>query len=911
MGKRTGLNKKQIGDIVMALLIQVSVLVPWIMTREGKRISIGVYLFRDFRGKSHAQTYIHTFLGNVRELSGEASLIPAMFWFIAVLSVMIQLLSLFYAYASVKEYSVINGFGGMRAGLLVLLIIAVGLMGSVGFSEYAETQEGGVVAVFPFQIIVYYSLFIALDAVWILLGIMLETWDETVRIARLEKEQKKLYRKERKERLYFPGRYSKLFYLILWKNLKSRQKYVLFLCLSVFLSTLFLFSGIGIRNVFGSIYNEAASGALGLGLLEIMGDFLLAAVVVSVFLITTILSAYRKKRMESTGVFHILGVRSRDFFVFWILELAGCFIVSVTGGMAAGSLLLRLLCFLVRKAYPSIGSLGTAGWSVYAGTTGGILIFFLFAFGFSHDMQTAQRSKDIRGAMVQSEEMPGRYKYVWLETGCAIAVCSIWCYTQRRAAESIAVLSIFLMALLIIIYNFWGARLQEGKKNVNRYFRTLPELHMLRHRFSTSARYVGLLAIIHMYFMFFFVMKVVSGMIAEEPESLYPYDYVLLANSGDAELIDEFYSQCEGEVTVFPMVRATTIDNTERIDPPRKIIEQQGQNIGISESTYRKLKKLAGEEGERDLGLDERGERIYIVYQQDQASKAKPLDWYMLTMSPYLHIGQPLTAYDVDNYEKYYPKRKIAGEEETSLIGCFKQGKYENLVVFSDDYFEKVKDDWKRTDRYTGEPVSGSGAVNGGEAGLNGSIYEGPTRLVLINVKEEYRRKADEIVSRFRKAHEYDESLDPLVDSAYSKETAASRRQMEHVFEITVNGFICIMLLAVGLLLLYMKVEMEVPEMKARYQFMDRIGMRKKERIRAEKKEIARFVKIPLGIAVPLSLVFTVIVFQLRDFTRQDISAYGLYGGGICLIYVFAQFAVMKYLQYKTIRNIETAEIYR
>lgn len=905
MGKRTGLNKKHICDIVMALLIQVSVLVPWIMTREGKRISIGVYLFRDFRGKSHAQTYIHTFLGNVRELSGEASLIPAMFWFIAVLSVMIQLLSLFYAYASVKEYSVINGFGGMRAGLLVLLIIAVGLMSSVGFSEYAETQEGGVVAVFPFQIIVYYSLFIVLDAFWMLLGIMLETWDETARIARLEKEQKKLYRKERKERLYFPGRYSKLFYLILWKNLKSRQKYVLFLCLSVFLSTLFLFSGIGIRNVFGSIYNEAASGALGLGLLEIMGDFLLAAVVVSVFLITTILSAYRKKRMGSTGVFHILGVRSRDFFVFWILELAGCFIVSVTGGMAAGSLLLRLLCLLVRKAYPSIGSLGTAGWSVYAGTTGGILIFFLFAFGFSHDMQTAQRSKDIRGAMVQSEEMPGRYKYVWLETGCAIAVCSIWCYTQRRAAESIAVLSIFLMALLIIIYNFWGAWLEESEKRVGDYLRTLPQMHMLRHRFGTSARYVGILVIIHIYFLFFFVMKVTSGIIAAEPEDLYPYDYVLLANSKDAELADEFGSQCKGEVTAYPMVRATTIDNTERLDPPRKIIEQQGQNIGISESTYRELKKLTGQEVKKDLGLDAEGESIHIVYQQDQASRAKPLDWYMLTTRPYLHVGQPLTNYDVDNYEKYYPKKKIAGEEVTSLIGCFKQGKYENLVVFSDAYFEKVKDNWKTTDRYTGEPIEES------NADLNGNIYEGPTQLLLINVPEEYAGKADELVKRFREAHVYDESLDPLVDSAYSKETAVSRRQMERVFEITVNSFICIMLLAVSLLLLYMKVEMEVPSMKARYQFMDRIGMRQKERIRAEKKEIARFVKIPLGIAVPLSLVFTVIVFQLRDFSGQDISAYGLYGGGICLIYVFAQLTVMKYLQYKTIRKVETTEIYR
>lgn len=884
----------------MAILMQVFAFAPWIMSQEGRRINLGFYLFCDFREKSHTQAYVRTFLGKVKELSAETSIIPAMFWLAAVVVVLMQFLSLLYAYVSVKGYSVVKGFDYMRAELLVLMIIVTGLMADLGLAAYAETEEGDLVSAFPFQIIIYYSLFIVFAAVWFLLGKMLETWDETARIIKLEREQKERYRKERKKRLYFPGRYSRLFYMILWKDLKSRRKDVFFLCISILLSTVFLFSGIGVRNVFSKSYAEAASGVLGLGLLEIMSDFLLAAVVVSVFLITVILSVYRKKRMGSTGVFHILGVRNRDFLVVWVLELACCFTISAAGGLAAGSLLLRLLCILVKKIYPSIGELGTAGWSAYIGAAGGVFIVFLFAAGFSHDMQAARRSKDVRGAMAQSEEMPGRYKYIWLGIGCAAAGGSILCYAQRRAAESIVILSIFMLGMLVIIYNFWGARLQEGKKRLSEYFRRLPELHMLRHRYATSARYVGILAMLHIYFMFFFVMKTVSGVIATEPENLYPYDYVLLANSKDAELIEELRSQCKGEITAFPMVRATTIDNTERIDPPRKIIEQQGQNIGISESTYRKLKELAGEALQKELGLDAEGESIYIVYQQDQASRAKPLDWYMLTTSPYLHAGLPLTAYDVDHYEKYYPKRRIAGEEAGSLIGCFKQGKYENLVVFSDDYFERVKDDWRMTDRDTGEPVNGSGPD------LDERIYEGPTQLVLANVPAEYREHADEIVGRFRRVHEYDEALDPLVDSAYSREEAVGKRQMEHVLEIVVNGFICMMLLIVSLLLLYMKVELEIPEVKARYQFMERIGMGQKERIRIEKKEIDRFVKIPLGIAVPVSLVFTVIVFWLRDFDRQDVSAYGVYGGGICLLYILVQLAVMKYLQYKTIRKVET-----
>ena len=100
-----------------------------------------------------------------------------------------------------------------------------------------------------------------------------------------------------------------------------------------------------------------------------------------------------------------------------------------------------------------------------------------------------------------------------------------------------------------------------------------------------------------------------------------------------------------------------------------------------------------------------------MVYQQDQGAKAKPIDWYMMTKEPYLHIGQPLVAYNAYEYRTYYPMRHIVGEETSSLIGCFRQGRYENLIVFSDTYFEKVKDYWKTTDMNTGEPVEPDEAV--------------------------------------------------------------------------------------------------------------------------------------------------------------------------------------------------------
>ena len=72
---------------------------------------------------------------------------------------------------------------------------------------------------------------------------------------------------------------------------------------------------------------------------------------------------------------------------------------------------------------------------------------------------------------------------------------------------------------------------------------------------------------------------------------------------------------------------------------------------------------------------------------------------------PNLHIGQPLFGFDTMEYQTYYPVRTITGSETSSLIGAFKQGKYENLIVFSDAYFDKINDCWTTTDMNTGEKV--------------------------------------------------------------------------------------------------------------------------------------------------------------------------------------------------------------
>lgn len=114
----------------------------------------------------------------------------------------------------------------------------------------------------------------------------------------------------------------------------------------------------------------------------------------------------------------------------------------------------------------------------------------------------------------------------------------------------------------------------------------------------------------------------------------------------------------------------------------------------------------------------------------------------------------------------------------------------------------------------TGEKIKTSDAV------LEENIHEWPTKLVLANVPEKYQKKADQLTIDFAKQHAYDESFDSLVKSTYTKTEAAKKRQMERILECVMNGFVLIILSVISMLLLHMKVQMELPDMRKRYQFM-------------------------------------------------------------------------------------------
>lgn len=876
----------QIIDLIAGVIMEIALLFPWIEA-QGMRLNNLTYFLYGLKPGNRMEIF-HTYIFPSMNVSTpEATVIAPAVWIGTLILVIMSIITIVQIVGSFTNHSfrILQGIGFV---LLLDLLIFVSTM--------VNQPSVGVIEP-PGRLYAYIGIVCAIQGAWIMFGKMEAEWEEACKRAEAEREAWREYQRQRKIRLKFPGRYSQLYYKVLWKSFLNRWNSFSYLFAAVSLAVMFLFIGLSMDSIFTAA-RGSGQGILGLGIEEIMSNFLIVAIVISLFLVTTILVFYRKRRVMDTGIMQTLGIRSKASGCYWMFELLAGLISAITVGIALGYAFILILCLGTSQNKVVQSNISRIDGSTYIATICIVVVICLCAYGFSHEIQASNQTMDVRGMTAKSDPMPGRFAPLFWVICTTVALFCMNLYGQRRTMESVMVLCGFFIGLYGVVYFGWSIMIRKREGNVEKYIPSVPKVHMVRHRYRTTVRYIMILTMLHVSILFFFCMRVVSNSMAIGDDTTYPYNYMFLANSSDQELVQELKSTYE-EIYIFPMMRVTAMDATDELEPPRKLIEQQAQNIGISEKTYRELKQLAGEKPKDNLGLDDNGEKVYIVYQQDKGTPAQPLDRYQFTRSPYIHIGQPLFGYNLLNYRPYYPERKIAGEEVSSLTGCFGKGRYENLVVFSDMYFEKVQNSWQNVDKNTGETYSVSENID------SDNIYEYPTTLVLCNTSASARQQMNQTMQEFQSAHSYDESFDVQVKSAYSKTEAMDIRQRECLLETIVNGCISVLFLIVSLLLVHMKVNMELSELKERYKFMACFGMSKKERVSLEKKEVSRYVIIPLVMSACIVPIFTGVVWHMRGFKSLDMMRYMGYGGIYTICYVLIQILNLRFLQRNIVRKVE------
>ena len=205
------------------------------------------------------------------------------------------------------------------------------------------------------------------------------------------------------------------------------------------------------------------------------------------------------------------------------------------------------------------------------------------------------------------------------------------------------------------------------------------------------------------------------------------------------------------------------------------------------------------------------------------------------------------------------------------------------MIVFSDTYFEKVHELWKTTNCLNGEPIAEEEGIE------DVTVHHWPDRLVLINADENEKPVIEEKLQKFAENHKYDVKFDSEVQSWYSKDEIVDQRKAGRFMSIAVSLFIIVILTLVTLVLLYMKAESEMKEKVRQQEFLKNMGMREKERLRMIRSEVQFYLWIPIAVSTAVSVIYTLILWNIRLYTPADCIAYMKIYTLIYLFYVAVQ----------------------
>lgn len=654
-----------------------------------------------------------------------------------------------------------------------------------------------------------------------------------------------------------------LFYKILWKIFRSNWKNYVMLQISGSLALGIFFCEFGMQKTIALNYGirESTLGNDTQFLLKLCAPLEMILVLVIILL----LIYYVKCSAKNYEMLVKLGIDKKLSRFIRVAECVFCGTVIAIVGIAVGRLMLSIFVYVLGKWAGLSIRIMHLGVGCYIKSLSIIGVIFVFSCMFTKDICTDfYQGNSVDKRNIQ-EPMPQRFLKVLIIIGIILCTIQLYRYSKIHNFESFYIMGIFFGGLFLVFRCMSAYICIERRKKISYLYKML-EQNKMWNKSLTQTGYLYALTVVHFCVLFLFAFQIISILLAEEPEELYPYDIVCIADDEDIAFFDEMKIAYGVNIDVYPMVRISNYDTTEPIESVgQKTV--QGQQIGISESTYHDLKKKMDKSYmPKSLGLSEDGNDIYIVHQQDKSTKAQPTDFWLHSREPLLHIGQPCTgvsretALNAFKSDIGYYFKEICGEEISSLIGIYGHGIKENIIVLSDAYFKTAQEWWRTRNIYTGREIK-----NPQERIPDVTIKQGPTRLILIDgVQKTDISGIEKMLEKYQKNHVDDEKYDFSIRSYYLKYEAINSLIMERNVKITTNILMSFYFFLMGIFLMIIKLLTEKEENKSRDSLLKCIGMPIKERERIIFNENRICIYIPEGVALIAAFLFSLVTVSVR-----------------------------------------------
>lgn len=577
-----------------------------------------------------------------------------------------------------------------------------------------------------------------------------------------------------------------------------------------------------------------------------LGIFIITYILMIVLLILVVLE-YIRKRMYTYSVLTVLGIqkKQRNQFILW--EYAGIVVSSMLGGLLGGILMTEIMKKFLTNVLVNddkIVALGRSMVPIRLTLIISIIVFFaLFMIG---DQLIACLGIDTIINPKKQNNVKISNKKLILILATIFEVIAITSYFGYWGMLN----KLFPIVIGSIGLYFWMQHIGEIRQkkirnNKRKYYKNITWLNKWHEQLHYYLNQAYLMTVLLMVVLVVLGISFLDHYPANVNEN-YPYDIVWMAEKNDKTFIDSIEEKYACEIQKKECIRVTTPDF--------------GEHIGISASEYQKWTGKTQELSE---------EEIFIVYQRERKQRNElGIDYGR--KKPRVHIGNAasdLWLWDTPHImpsNKFTTSYQVKGEEdrlltgvfESSAIGRTKTNVWENVIVFSDDYYEKVKDE-----------------------------ALGANLVVMINVsKQQYDRLLTEM-KEYAEEHSQVDFLSPDGNNLiYEKEVIIKEKQRENFIQLAstiINGSI---LLFCMMFILIIKTKNDSDELCERYRFYYKMGMERQKRKKNIYKEMFKFTTTILGYSGIVGGIFATVEIFRKNFSIEWLFIYLL---GMAGVYAF------------------------
>ena len=570
---------------------------------------------------------------------------------------------------------------------------------------------------------------------------------------------------------------------IIYKNFRSNLKNYILFFLSNIVAIMELFVFYGIRSIIkSSITDKVTAEAL-------KTDFQIAVgiiAVITLMLMFYAMKCYIKLRIKDYSMFLVLGMKKKAVSLLLLFEYCiGC-VISLILGIGVGRILLYIIQRLLVKYYPRYIQMHALGYQIYKNVCLASILIMVLVFVILLIWLDRRSLGMLMAEDKQNEKRPASYMWIILAViGNVLMIVGIILYCGSDTQYLYAHGGLLMGLILAVVFGL-ALFLNLLKKCKNFYYRHMLDLNQLYSRYLNHMIILVLLIVVHFFSLSYLVVQTAELLPLDQYRSQYPYDVIWITEKDNKGYAKKLASTYNGTVTEVPMIRVSTYYGAN--------------HIGISEKTYRKLSKSQA------LNLKEN--QIAVRIENSDAKQEDIKDSAYWEVYSTLYAGKYFGKQDSDtlidvkeNEDIHFNIQSICTQ---TIVGKYStDGWHENIIVFSDEYFNKQ---WNAIS-----------LKNDNASELE--LFTFPTT----------RREPDcQKLKQYNQKSSY-HKMGKLQNNLYITDQYLNGQKMRALFSMSSKIFLIIASILSGFFIMSLKTLTEFPALQKRFEFFKCMGMRENQ----------------------------------------------------------------------------------